>query len=152
MIRPYTDNDLEAVVSCFTRSVRGIAARYYGGEQVAVWAPDSPDMSGWADRLRRGGVFVAEIDAVVAGFVRVEESGYVDLLYVHPDCERRSIGRQLLEIACNWAASRGAQRLESEVSIAARPLFEALGFRIDHEQTVERRGVRFTNFRMSRQA
>jgi putative acetyltransferase len=152
MIRRYADHDLEGVVSCFTRSVRSIAGRYYDAQQVATWAPDSPDMSAWADRLRRGGVFVAEIDSVIAGFARAEENGYVDLVYVHPDYERRGIGRQLLATACEWAASCGAQRLESEVSIAARPLFEALGFRVDHDQTVERRGVRFANFRMSRQA
>jgi putative acetyltransferase len=150
MIRPYTDNDLEGVVSCFTLSVRSIAGRHYDAQQVETWAPDSPDMSAWTDRLRRGGVFVAEIDSVIAGFARVEENGYVDLVYVHPDYERRGIGRQLLATAGKWAASRGAQRLESEVSIAARPLFEALGFRVEQEQRVERRGVRFRNYRMSK--
>jgi hypothetical protein len=38
------------------------------------------------------------------------------------------------------------------VSIAARPLFEALGFCVDREQIVEQRGVAMRNFRMSRNA
>jgi putative acetyltransferase len=152
VIRGYSDDDLEAAVSCFGQSVREIGARYYAPEQIAAWAPDSPDMEGWANRLRAGGVFVADVNGDIAGFVRVEDNGFVDLLYVHPNHERRGVGRELLEAACSWAVSHGAHRLESEVSIAARPLFEAMGFRVEREQSVEHRGVRFLNFRMGRNA
>jgi putative acetyltransferase len=109
-------------------------------------------MEGWAKRLRTGGVFVADVNGTVAGFVRAEDNGFVDLLYVHPTHERRGVARELLEWACFWAISRGARRLESEVSIAARPLFEAMGFRVEREQFVESRGVQFLNFRMARDA
>ena len=152
MIRAYSDDDLEATVSCFGQSVREIGARHYAPEQIAAWAPDSPDMEAWANRLRAGGVFVADVNGAIAGFVRVEDNGFVDLLYVHPNHERRGVGRELLEVACSWAVSHGAHRLESEVSIAARALFEAMGFRVEREQSVERRGVRFLNFRMARNA
>jgi len=152
VIRAYSDDDLEAIVSCFGESVRVIGARYYAPDQIAAWAPDSPDMEGWANRLRSGGVFVADADGAIAGFVRVEDNGFVDLLYVHPNHERRGVGRELLEVACSWAASQGAHRLESEVSIAARPLFEVVGFRVEGEQSVEHRGIRFLTFRMARNA
>jgi putative acetyltransferase len=152
VIRAYRDDDLEAVVSCFGRSVRKIAARYYAAEQVAAWAPDPPDMEEWANRLRSGSVFVADVNGAIAGFVRAEDTGFVDLLYVHPNHERGGVGRELLEVACSCALRHGARRLESEVSIAARPLFEAAGFRVEKEQSVERRGVRFLNFRMARDA
>jgi putative acetyltransferase len=150
VVRAYVDSDLEGVVSCFARSVREIGARYYVHEQVAAWAPESSDIDGWAARLRAGGVFVADVDGRIAGFVRVEDDGLVDLLYVHPDHERRGTGRELLEVGCSWALDRGARTLRSEVSIAARPLFEAMGFRVESEQVVERRGVGFRNFRMVR--
>ena len=152
MVRMYTDSDLEGVVSCFAQSVRGIGARYYAREQSAAWAPESPDMQAWANRLRTGGVFVADIDGCIAGFARAEDSGLVDLLYVNPDHERRGLGRELLHVACSWAAARGARMLKSDVSIAARPLFEAIGFRVETEQVVERRGVAFRTFRMARDA
>ena len=150
LIRAYTDSDLEAVVSCFGRSVREIGARHYAREQVAAWAPDVPDMDGWATRLRTGGVFVAEVESRVAGFVRVEDNGWVDLLYVHPEYERRGVGWNLLWVGCSWAVGRRARTLQSEVSIAARPLFERMGFRVETEQVMERRGVEFRNFRMVR--
>lgn len=152
MVRAYIETDLEAVVSCFSQSVREIGARYYAPYQIAAWAPDPPDIEGWANRLRAGGVFVADVKGDIAGFVRVEDNGFVDLLYVHPTHERRGVGRELSEAACSWAVSHGAHSLESEVSIAARPLFETMGFRVERDQSVERRGVRFLNFRMARNA
>ena len=96
MIRPYRREDLEAVIRCFGESVRAIGARYYGAEQIEAWAPASPDLEAWASRFQSGEVLIAEVNGAVAGFVRVEENGLVDLLYVHPENERRGIGRDLL--------------------------------------------------------
>jgi putative acetyltransferase len=152
LIRAYLDDDLEAVVRCFGQSVRVIGARYYAPEQIAAWAPDLPDMAGWAKRPRAGGTFVADANGAIAGFVHIEDNGVVDLLYVHPHYERRGIGRELLQMACSWAMRHGAHRLESDVSIAARPLFELMGFRVETERSVERKGVRLRNFRMARNA
>jgi len=152
VLRAYLDSDLEAVISCFRQAVRETGARYYSREQIAAWAPDSPDLDAWANRLRTGAVFVADEGGHIAGFVRVEDSGLVDLLYVHADYARRGVGHELLETACTWAAAHGARKLEAEVSIAARPLFEAAGFRVEREQFVERRGVEFRNFHMARTA
>jgi hypothetical protein len=44
----------------------------------------------------------------------------------------------------------GADKLWSEVSIAARLLFQSIGFYVEEEQTVERKGVLFRNYRMTR--
>ena len=62
------------------------------------------------------------------------------------------IRSQLLRIACSWVIDNGARGLESEVSIAARPLFKAMGFRVERGQVVERRGVELRNFYMIRNA
>jgi putative acetyltransferase len=151
-IRKYRDDDLDAVLACFSASVRGIGARHYTPVQVEVWAPNAPDADAWRARLGMGRTFIADLGGAVGGFVRVEERGYIDLLYVHPQFERRGLGRRLLQEACSWAAGRGAVKLESEVSIGARPLFEACGFRVDSQQTVERRGVQLMHYRMSRRS
>lgn len=151
VIRAFQDDDLASVVNCFTKSVRVIAARYYGGEQIEVWTPLEPDLDSWRGRLSSGCVLIAEVQRVVSGFVRIERSGLVDLLYVEPTHERRGIGRKLLNAACSWAAVNGAKRFEANVSLAARPLFEAVGFRVEREQSVEYKGVVFRNFRMVRE-
>jgi putative acetyltransferase len=150
-IRTYRDGDLLEVVRCFTDAVRVIAARYYQAEQVEAWAPLEPDLISWRKRLSRDHVLVAELQAsAIGGFVRVEQSGLIDLLYVHPTYERRGIGSALLHAACSWAEDAGAQRFEANVSLAARRLFEAGGFRVQREQQVEYRGFMFRNFHMAR--
>lgn len=148
IIRIYQAADLENVLSCFDRSVREIGARYYTPRQVEAWATASSDPAGWRKRLETGGVFLAEIDERLAGFARIEESGYVDLLFVSPQFERRGIGGKLLQAANTWAREKGAAQLWSDVSLAARPLFESMGFKVVEAQIVERCGERLKNYRM----
>ena len=148
LIREYRDRDLEAVIDCFCRAVRDIGARHYTPEQIAAWAPDPPDAGAWASRLGSGGVFVGQADTALAGFIRVEATGLIDLLYVHPRHARHGVGRELLRTGCAWALQQGARGFESDASIAARPFFEAMDFRVEREQSVERNGVWFRNYRM----
>jgi putative acetyltransferase len=150
VIRPYARTDLEAVLGCFWRSVREIGARAYTAEELAAWAPEAPDRASWRERLASGGRFVAEAEGRIAGFARIEASGWLDLLYVEPSCERRGVGRNLLAAAHAWAVRRGARTLACEASLAALPFFKAMGYRVEAEQLVQRRGVTLRNFRMTR--
>jgi putative acetyltransferase len=150
MIREYRSNDLEGLISLFRRSVREINARHYSPDQINAWAPESPDLPAWRRRLSNGGVFLSEICGEIEGFVRLEESGHLDLLYVHPGHQRQGVGRQLVGRALSWAVERGLGRITSDVSITARPFFERLGFRVVAEQRIELNGTAFNNFHMER--
>ena len=152
MVREYRPDDLEAVVMLFRRSVREVASRDYQPAQISAWAPEAPDLEAWARRLRTGGVFVYERDDQIAGFARVDVTGCVDLLYVHPEVQRQGVARALFDRVISWAVSRGIRHLRSEVSITARPFFEGMGFCVVREQVVERRGISLKNFRMERGA
>jgi len=148
--RKYRLSDLEACVSLFSRSVREVASRDYSPAQVSVWAPEPPDLETWRRRLETGAVFIAECPAGIAGFVRIDDAGCVDLLYVHPEIQRQGVARGLIGRAASWAASQGIRELHSDVSATARPFFESVGFRLVREQIVEHHGVLFHNFRMER--
>jgi len=150
MIREYTPTDLEAAVSLFSRAVREIASRDYSTDQVSAWAPERPDLAAWARRLETGAVFVCERNAGIAGFVRIDGTGCVELLYVDPQVQRQGVARALIHRVVSWALGQGIHRLHYEVSITARPFFESVGFRVATDQLVERRGVLFHNFRMER--
>jgi GNAT superfamily N-acetyltransferase len=150
MVREYRPNDLEAVVLLFQRSVREVASRDYSPAQISAWAPEPPDLEAWARRLGTGGVFIYERNDQIAGFARVDDTGCVDLLYVHPEVQRQGVARALFDRVISWAVSRGIRHLRSEVSITARPFFESRGFRLVRQQVVERRGVSLHNFRMER--
>jgi putative acetyltransferase len=150
MVREYRPSDLESVVLLFQRSVREVAYRDYLPAQVSVWAPESPDLESWARRLGTGGVFICERDGRIVGFARVDDRGYVDLLYVHPDVQRQGVGRELFDRVISWAMSQAIRYLNAEVSITARPFFESMGFRVIRHQVIKRGGVSLRNFRMDR--
>ena len=152
LIRAYRAGDLEAVLGCFARAVRETGALYYSAAQIAAWAPETPDLDAWARRLGAGGVFVAEAEGALAGFVRADADGLVDLLYVHPQQLRRGVASALLDVGCDWARMQGARRFETHASRAARPFFAAKGFRVVCEQSVERNGVSLRNYLMIKDA
>ena len=148
MVRECRSSDLETVVALFQRSVREVASRDYSPAQLSAWAPETADLRAWSNRLADGGVFVCTRNEQIAGFARIDADGCVDLLYVHPNCQRQGVARELVEQLVSWAASRALRRLQAEVSVTARPFFERRGFRVVRPQVVERRGVKFDNFVM----
>ncbi|OQW39340.1 MAG: hypothetical protein A4C66_11225 [Nitrospira sp. HN-bin3] len=151
VVREYRAHHLEAVVALFGRSVRQIAGRDYDEQQIAAWAPEHPDMDVWADRLGSGTVLVAEEGERMAGFARLDEDGNIDLLYVDPAFERCGVATRLVEKLTEMAKNLGFRRLHADVSVTARPFFEAQGFEVVEGQSVERRGVVLRNYRMVRE-
>jgi putative acetyltransferase len=149
-IRPYRPEDLEAVAGIFRQAVRRTAIRDYSEAQVRAWAPDELDMPAFRERRAKTGTLVAELDGAVVGFTALEPDGHVDMLYVHPDHGGRGAARAMLEAVEARARAAGADRLFTEASLTARPVFERLGYVVLAAQTVERNGERFTNFRMER--
>jgi len=149
-IRAFEHADLAQVVSCFTESVRVTASLDYDSRQIDVWAPIDPNLDAWHKRLAGGDSWVADVQGVVTGFVRIEPNGLIDLLYVHPLHARVGIGGELLRFACSTAAKHGARQLEANVSLTARPLFQKAGFRVEEERHFDYKGVAFCNFRMMR--
>lgn len=132
-------------------TIRRVNGHDYSAEQVRAWAPDEAALSQWAQRVSGRFVVIAEEDGHVVGFGDVGSDGHIDQFYVHADRQRRGVGRAILAALLAEACRVGNQRLFSEVSITARPFFEAHGFQVDAQQVVVTQGVEFINFRMSRQ-
>jgi len=147
-VRLYRPTDTSALARLFTDTVRAINSLDYSPEQITAWAPDPPDLNHWRDRLSHRMVFVAENDEAVIGFVTFEGDGHLDHLYVHHRFQRRGIATALCQRVEQHIPSTGITRLFTEASITARPFFERIGFQVIASQTVEHRGVSFTNFRM----
>jgi putative acetyltransferase len=150
VIRPYNSQDLDQIVILFRRSVRELASRDYTEQQIAAWAPDTSEQPDWSRRLASGLVVVCELGARIAGFARLEANGHLDLLYVHPEFERRGVASRLCEHLEEWALHNTSGRIFTEASITARPLLERRGFKVTREQTVFSQGVRMPNFCMER--
>jgi putative acetyltransferase len=148
--RPYAAADLDALIALFRTSVRSLAPHDYTLGQVLAWAPDEIDPDGWRVRLAASSTWVAASGDRVAGFISLEWDGHLDMLYVHPDFQRRGVASMLLRRLETSAKRRGLVRLFTEASTAAKPFFERRGFRVIVAQVVSRHGQALANFRMER--
>jgi len=135
-------------MSVFLRSVRGVASRDYDAGQIAAWAQVDRDV--WSYRRLDRPTWVALIDDVIAGFIDLESSGHIDMLFVDPACQRRGVASALLDTVENAAHVQRLAVLDTDASITARPFFEKHGFRVVRSQDVALRGQRLTNFRMEK--
>lgn len=149
-IRSYEPADVASVVGLFRASVRSIAASDYKPSQLRAWAPDVIDEEKFGRRCESKSTWVAEVGDRIVGFTDLEPDGHVEMLYIHPDFQRRGVARALLEHVERAARAIGVRRLYTESSITARPAFEAVGFQVIVPQTVTVRGASLTNYRMER--
>jgi putative acetyltransferase len=149
-IRPYRADDVEALITLFRASVRDIRRRDYTESQVRAWEADDIDHKQFARRCAAKSTWVAESVGRIGGFSDLERDGHIDMLYVHPDYQGCGVARTLLDHIENLARERGLDRLYTEASITARPVFERRGFHVIAAQTVTMRGESMTNYRMEK--
>ena len=142
--------DASAVAGLFQRSINGLASSHYSPSQIATWVHLGSNVIQWEKRIRTQYFILGECDGSLAGFLGFEDTGHVDTLYVDPDYARKGIATTLLKNVEGKSVKDGLKRLFSEVSISARPFFEAHGFDVLASQTVERDGVIFQNYRMQK--
>jgi putative acetyltransferase len=147
-IRPYTDEDLTALVAIFTSSVHELAARYYTPQQLDTWAPRPPQLARWRQRLRSLKTVVATDAAILTGFISYTPAGHVDLLYTSPSYARRGVASLLYSSVESTLISAGALEILTEASLAARPFFEHFGFVVSQEQNVLLGGCSFPRYAM----
>lgn len=149
-IRRYRPGDEEELWRLFHNTIRQVAIADYTLEQVRRWAPDTVDPERWRQRMAGINPFIAVSGEMIVGYADVQPSGLIDHFFVHHQWQRRGVGRRLMERIHDEAAALGLTRLHSEVSITARPFYEAHGFGVDEQQTVDMDGVTAINFKMSK--
>ncbi|WP_171905274.1 GNAT family N-acetyltransferase [Cellulosimicrobium cellulans] len=148
LVRDYETGDAEATLRIFERAITRTARSRYTEEQVRAWLGGSRDLEQWGAERRRVRTFVAEVGGVVAGFTDLDDDGYVDRLFVDPDHGRRGVARALLAAVLAAARSAGLPELTTHASLVARPVFEREGFRVVHQEEVQRDGVPLVRFLM----
>jgi len=92
--------------------------------------------------------FVAMQGDTPVGFMTIDRTGLIDLAFVAPDMARQGIGAQLYEAVEDRARSLGVSLLTTDASKAAKPFFTRRGWTVAAEQSVVRRGVELTNYKM----
>ncbi|WP_453961487.1 GNAT family N-acetyltransferase [Amorphus suaedae] len=147
-IRPLDPGDADHLARIFFCAVHEGTRDHYSFAQRMAWAGPTVDLDAWRHRV--GGLtgFVAERDGEPIGFMTIDAEGYVDLAFVLPSAAGSGVGWRLHEAVEAKARALGAQEMTTQASKAARPFFERQGWSLIAEQSVERRGVRLTNYRM----
>ena len=146
-LRDYTITDCAELARLFYDTVHTVNARDYSREQLDAWATGEVNLEAWNQSFQAHHTVVAELDGQIVGFGDMDETGYLDRLYVHKDYQRRGVAAAI----CDALEQRTkAAEFTTHASITARPFFEKRGYTVAREQQVERRGVWLTNFVMKK--
>jgi putative acetyltransferase len=134
-IRAFARADAEAIAALTLAAIRQTALRAYSPEQVAAWsARYSP--ARLLESATRGDVILVAADAYdrPAAYTVLEADGHLDMLFCHPDHTARGLGIRLLTEAEIAARALGAERLYTEASELARPVFARAGYALLHRR------------------
>ena len=146
-IRKYKSTDIKKVTELFYDTVHTVNAKDYTKEQLSVWAKKELDLAIWNSSLLSHNSYVAEINNTIVGFGDIDETGYLDRLFVHKDYQRQGIGT----LICNKLESViKIDTISVHASITAKPFFENRGYKIIKLQEVEREGLLLKNYIMTK--
>ncbi len=145
IIREYESADCGFLEELFCETVHAVNARDYTEEQLDAWAAGTVDLEKWDHSFRQHHTYVAVMDGQIAGFGDMDDTGYLDRLYVHKDFQHRGIATALCD---KMEETVRALRFITHASITAKPFFEGRGYKAVKERQVERKGVLLTNYVM----
>lgn len=146
--REYTPSDCAQLAELFYQTVHSVNAKDYTQEQLDAWATGEVDLQVRDASFRAHRTIVATENGEIIGFGDMDESGYLDRLYVHKDHQGQGIASAICdELEC-FAAEK---TITTHASITAKPFFQHRGYRVVRKQEVIRRGVALTNFVMEKQ-
>lgn len=149
-IRPYRQVDCPAISRLFYDAVHHIREEDYTPVQLDAWATGTVDLPAWNTSFLAHHTLVAQENNRLIGFADMDESGYLDRLYVHPCHQRQGVATALVDALETAARAAGVSRFTVHASITARPFFEQRGYQVCCRQTVERRGVELVNYQMGK--
>ncbi len=148
-IREYDPTDAGATLDIFLRAIREVASKDYNPAQIDAWAKvDDPEV--WAQWRASRPTWLAICEAQPVGFSDLKANGCLDMMFVHPDHQRKGVASLLLKTVETAARAQGHRRIFTEASLTARPFFQRKGFIVLTAQIVEKRGQTLPNFRMEK--
>ena len=152
LVRIYRSTDCPTLATLFYHTVHTANAGDYSKAQLDVWATGHVDLAAWDASFLAHTTLVAEEGGAIVGFGDMDETGYLDRLYVRHDCLRKGIATAIVAQLEQMAAAQSATTFTTYASITARPFFQAQGYRVVAENTVVRNTIALTNYHMEKTA
>lgn len=149
-LRRYRTEDLPILARLFGETVRQVNCRDYTLPQVEAWAAGEADLlarDSWFQRLY---TLVAEADGRIVGYGNVEDTGYLDHLFVRWDCQGQGIAAVLCDALEAHCRELGVDAVTVHASKTALPFFLGRGYAIEREQQVPCRGQVLTNYALEK--
>ena len=145
IIRPFEAADTDEIIALFADTVARINSADYRAAQIAAWI-HCPDREKWLRTLNNHYSLVAVKGGTIVGFGDIDDTGYLDRLYVHADFQRQGVASAI----CDLLEAHSGGEITTHASITARPFFEKRGYQVITPQTVTRQGVDLKNYVMKK--
>ena len=149
-IRRATRADLQAITGLFQQAVLKATASDYDYHQRRAWAVRGDNPERWKTKVDTLHFLLAEQRKQLVGFGGIDTRGYLDLLYVHYNYQRKGIATCLLDALEAWARQQVLTMITTDASLTARPFFEHQGYRATKEQQKALGDVILVNYRMEK--
>ena len=149
-IRRYQIADCTETLALFTTTVRKANAADYTPVQIDAWLHGSDDDVRWGQSLSRHYTLVATTGSQIVGFGDIDDTGYLDRLFVHHLFGRRGIATALVNELELYASGLGVLQVTTHASITAKPFFEKRGYTVVKAQQVVREGITLQNYVMQK--
>lgn len=146
ILRKYEPSDLAICMRLFYETVHTVNAKDYTQEQRDVWATGKEDSEEWNRSFLLHHTIIAQQDDRIVGFGDVDETGYIDRLFVEKEHQGQGIGSAILHELEEF--TQGDNVVCS--SITARPFFEKNGYLVLRKQQVVRQGISLTCYWMKK--
>ncbi|CUX14975.1 putative N-acetyltransferase YafP [Clostridium sp. C105KSO13] len=96
-LREYKSTDCEQLAELFYQTVHSVNAKDYTEEQLDVWATGKVNLQEWDSSFLKHKTIVAIEDNKIVGFGDMDNSGYLDRLFVHKDYQSRGIATAICD-------------------------------------------------------
>ena len=146
-LRKYRTSDCGHLAELFYHTVHSVNAKDYTKEQLDAWATGIVDLKEWDASFLKHHTVVAVENHEIVGFGDMDDSGYLDRLFVHRDHQGEGIAAAICD---ELESSVRGKKITTHSSITARAFFEHREYRVIQEQTVVRNGISLTNYVMEK--
>lgn len=147
LLRNYQSSDCEKLAALFYQTVHCVNVRDYTEEELNAWATGNIDLKKWDKSFRDHYTIIAVQDNEIVGFGDMDDSGYLDRLFVHKNHQGEGIATAICDALEEKMAEK---RFTTYASITAKPFFLHRGFHVVRKQEVMRQGIPLTNYFMEK--
>ena len=147
-LRAYRPEDLTEIAQLFYDTIHAVNARDYSREQVQAWAGGREHFLCRNDFFLSLYTIVAVDGGRIVGYGNIDDTGYLDHLFVHKDFQGLHIATAICDELERHALAQGHKAVTVNASITAKPFFEKRGYETVKKQQVTVRGVSLTNYSM----